>query len=41
MPYKEMVTPAKEKNEKPTKPETIDASDMQKKKRKSAIRSED
>jgi hypothetical protein len=41
MPYKEMKTPAKEKNNKPTKPETIEASDMEKKKRKSAIRAEE
>ena len=41
MPYKEMKTPAKEKNNKPTKLETIEASDMEKKKRKSAIRAEE
>ena len=40
MPYKEMVTPAKEKNNKPSKPETIEDSDMKKAKRKSAIRTE-
>jgi len=38
MPYKEMKAPAKEKDNKPKKPETIEDSDMQKKKRKSAIR---
>ena len=38
MPYKEMKAPAKEKDNKPKKPETIADSDMQKKKRKSAIR---
>lgn len=38
MPYKEMKAPAKEKDNKPTKPDTIEASDMKKKKRKSAIR---
>jgi hypothetical protein len=41
MPYKEMKTPAKEKNNKPTKPETIEASEMEKKKRKSAIRADE
>ena len=41
MPYKEMSTPAKEKNNKPQKPETIEASDMQKKKRKSAIKTQE
>lgn len=41
MPYKEMSTPAKEKNNKPQKPEIIEASDMQKKKRKSAIKTEE
>ncbi|WP_290443240.1 hypothetical protein [Clostridium sp. CF012] len=38
MPYKEMKSPAKEKDNKPKKPETIEASDMKKQKRKSAIR---
>ena len=38
MPYKEMSTAAKEKNNKPKKPETIDAFDMQKKKTKSALK---
>ena len=41
MQYKEMKTPAKEKNNKPTKPEVIEDSDMKKKKRKSAIRFEE
>lgn len=41
MPYKEMSTPAKEKNNKPQKPETIEASDMKKKKRKSQIREDE
>jgi len=38
MPYKEMKMPAKEKDNKPKKPEIIEASDMKKAKRKSAIR---
>ncbi|WP_291641591.1 hypothetical protein [Clostridium sp.] len=38
MPYKEMKTPAKEKDNKPKKPDTIEASDMKKKKRKSEVR---
>ncbi|WP_290445880.1 hypothetical protein [Clostridium estertheticum] len=38
MPYKEMSTPAKEKDNKPKKPETIESSDMKKAKRKSAIK---
>ena len=38
MPYKEMKMPAKEKDNKPKKPEIIEASDMEKAKRKSAIR---
>ncbi|WP_264174567.1 hypothetical protein [Clostridium algoriphilum] len=38
MPYEEMKTPAKEKDNKPKKPEIIEASDMKKKKRKSAIK---
>ena len=38
MPYKEMSTPAKEKDNKPKKPEIIEADDMKKAKRKSAIR---
>ncbi len=38
MPYEEMKTPAKKKDNKPKKPEIIEASDMQKAKRKSAIR---
>jgi len=38
MPYKELKVPAKEKNNKPKKPEIIEASDMQKAKRKSAIK---
>lgn len=37
MPYKEMKTPAKEKNNKPKKPDTINSSDMEKTKRKSSI----
>jgi len=41
MPYKEMKMPAKEKDNKPKKPETIDASDMKKAKRKSAIRTQE
>ena len=41
MPYKEMKMPAKEKNNKPTKPETIEASDMKKAKRKSATRTQE
>lgn len=40
MPYKEMSTPAKQKDNKPKKPEIIDASDMKKAKRKSAIRAD-
>ncbi|WP_259472766.1 hypothetical protein [Clostridium estertheticum] len=40
MPYKEMSTPAKEKDNKPKKPETIEASDMKKAKRRSAIRAD-
>ena len=40
MPYKEMKMPAKEKDNKPKKPEIIEDSDMKKAKRKSAIRSE-
>jgi hypothetical protein len=40
MPYKEMSTPAKEKDNKPKKPQTIEDSDMKKKKRKSAIKEE-
>ena len=41
MPYKEMKMPAKEKDNKPKKPEIIEDSDMKKAKRKSAIRSEE
>ncbi|WP_264175038.1 hypothetical protein [Clostridium sp. CS001] len=41
MPYKEMKTPAKEKNNKPKKPEIIEDSEMKKAKRKSAIRFEE
>jgi len=41
MPYKEMSKPAKEKDNSPKKPQTIEDSDMKKKKRKSAIRSEE
>jgi len=41
MPYKEMKMPAKKKDNKPKKPEIIEASDMQKAKRKSEIRSEE
>lgn len=41
MPYKEMKTPAKEKDNKPKKPQTIEESDMKKAKRKSAIRAEE
>lgn len=41
MPYKEMSTPAKEKNNKPKMPETIEADDMKKAKRKSAIRADE
>jgi hypothetical protein len=40
MPYKEMSAPAKEKDNKPKKPQTIEDSDMKKKKRKSAIKEE-
>jgi hypothetical protein len=38
MPYKEIKTPAKEKDNKPKKPDAIEASDMKKKKRKSEVR---
>ncbi len=38
MPYKQIEMPAKRKDSKPRKPETIEASEMQKEKRKSAIR---
>ncbi|WP_281418619.1 hypothetical protein [Clostridium frigoris] len=38
MPYKEMSTPAKKKDNKSKKPEIIEESDMKKEKRKSAIR---
>ncbi|MFT5874710.1 MAG: hypothetical protein ACI8WT_003681 [Clostridium sp.] len=38
MPYKEIKSPAKEKDNKPKKPQTIEASDMKKAKRKSAIK---
>jgi hypothetical protein len=38
MPYKEMKTPAKEKNNKPKKPEIIEESDMKSEKRKSEVR---
>ena len=41
MPYKEMSEPAKEKDNSPKKPQTIEDSDMKKKKRKSAIRAEE
>jgi len=41
MPYKEMKTPAKEKDNKPKRPETIEDSDMKKAKRQSAIRIEE
>ena len=41
MPYKEMKAPAKRKNNKPNKPERIEASDMKKEKPKSAIRFEE
>ena len=41
MPYKEMSTPAKKKDNKPKKPEIIEESDMKKEKRKSAIRLEE
>ena len=41
MPYKEMKAPAKKKNEKPNKPERIDGSEIEKTKRKSAIRFEE
>lgn len=40
MPYKEMKTPAKEKDNKPKKPEIIDDSEIQKHKRKSAMKFE-
>ena len=38
MPYKEMSAPAKEKDNKPKKPEITESDDMKKAKRKSAIR---
>jgi len=38
MPYEEMKMPAKKKDNKPNKPEIIEASEMKKAKRKSAIR---
>lgn len=41
MPYKEMSTPAKKKDNKPKKPEIIEESDMKKEKRKSAIKFEE
>jgi len=41
MPYKEMKEPAKKKHEKPNKPEIIEAAEMEKKKRKSAIKFEE
>ena len=41
MPYEEMGAPAKRKDSKPKKPETIEASEMQKKKRKSAIKADE
>ena len=41
MPYKEMKTPAKEKNNKPKKPEIIEDSEIQNQKRKSAINFEE
>jgi len=40
MPYKEMKMPAKEKDNKPKKPEIIENSDIERKKRKSAIKFE-
>jgi hypothetical protein len=40
MPYEEMGAPAKRKDSKRTKPETIEVSEMQKKKRNSAIKAE-
>ena len=41
MPYKEMKAPAKEKNDKPKKPEHIEASEIKKTTRKSAINYEE
>jgi len=41
MPYKEMKMPAKQKDNKPKKPEIIEASEMQKAKRKSATRTQE
>ncbi len=41
MPYEEMKATAKEKNNKPKKPEIVEASDMKKKKRKSALRADE
>ena len=38
MPYKEMKTPAKKKDNKSQKPGIVEDSDMQKSKRNSAIR---
>ena len=41
MPYEEMKSPAKQKNNIPKKPERIEESEMKKAKRKSAIRFEE